>query len=365
LAAGSNDGRIRLWDLRSGRLLWDPLALRGASEARAISHDGKCLATLSQGAEGKVLSEARIWSTASGKPLTPILPHPDRVFDITFSPDDQALATACADGQVRLWKTATGALIRTFTICQGGVITVRFSGDGRRLLTAENLDKTASLWDAETGRPAFPPLRHTGIVWDARFDPSEGRILTISFDMSAVQWNARTGERIDPPMLHRRGLNGGSYDGTGRLIATSSVDQTVRLWSAETGELLAAPFRHAATTHSAELTKDGKNLLTSSIEGRAQLWDLVMTDWTVNELKRYAEALSAQSLKPDGQLKTLSAKEIAARISELRTARPRDFEVSPGQLQSWHRREKIDSQRAGNNFAAAFHARRTTLPDFD
>jgi WD40 repeat protein len=166
-------------------------------------------------------------------------------------------------------------------------------------------------------------------------------------------------------MLHRRGLNGGSYDGTGRLIATSSVDQTVRLWSAETGELLAAPFRHAATTHSAELTKDGKNLLTSSIEGRAQLWDLVMTDWTVNDLKRYAEALSAQSLKPDGQLKTLSAKEIAARISELRTARPRDFEVSPGQLQSWHRREKIDSQRAGNNFAAAFHARRTTLPDFD
>ncbi|MCX6921965.1 MAG: WD40 repeat domain-containing protein, partial [Verrucomicrobia bacterium] len=151
----------------------------------------------------------------------------------------------------------------------------------------------------------------------------------------------------------------------GRLIATSSVDQTVRLWSAETGELLAAPFLHSGQTMNAELTKDGKKLLTSSTEGRAQIWDLASTDWPLQDLKRYAEALSAQSLKPDGQLKALSAAEIAARLGELRAARPHDFEISPDQLQRWHRREKIDSQRAGNDFAARFHTRRTTLPDFD
>jgi WD40 repeat protein len=232
-------------------------------------------------------------------------------------------------------------------------------------LTAGKYDKTARLWDAETSQLIFPPMRHTGIVWDAVFDPAERRILTYSSDLSAARWDARTGERIDPPMRHDRGLTRGTYDGSGQLIATSSIDQTVRLWSAETGELLAAPFRHADACHSAELTKDGRRLLTSSTEGRVQVWELTSTDWPVNELKRYAEVLSTQRLNADGRPATISVAEMVSRVAELRRARPHDFEISADQLQRWHRREKIDSQRAGNDFAARFHARHTTLPDSD
>jgi hypothetical protein len=82
-------------------------------------------------------------------------------------------------------------------------------------------------------------------------------------------------------------------------------------------------------------------------------------------LKRYAEALSTQSLSPDGRLTTLSAAGLATHMAELRTGRPRDFEISTDQFQRWHRREKLDARGAGNTFAAEFHARRTALPDFD
>lgn len=365
IAAGAKDEHVFLWDLRTGKLRWPPFVLKGGHNmAHTFSHDGKNFATRSPRALGEP-SNVRIWTASNGQPVTTNLNHPDLVRGVVFSPDDRRIATACCDGKVRVWDAATGQLIRTLAVCQGEVDEVRYSRDGRHLLTADKYDKTARLWDAETGQLVFPPLRHAGIVWEAKFDPSESRILTTSSDMSAVQWDARTGERLDPPLLHSRGINGASYDGTGRLIATSSLDQTVRLWSAETGELLAAPFRHANSTSSCDLTKNGSRLITSSSEGRAQIWDLVTTDWPVDDLKRYAEALSAQSLKPDGQIKALSAAEIATRLAELRAARPPDFKVSSDQLERWHQRERIDSKRAGNNFSARFHARHTTLPDFD
>ncbi|KAB2675104.1 MAG: protein kinase [Verrucomicrobia bacterium] len=364
LAVGSYDGPVQLRDLRTGELRWAPLPIKGQVAARAFSHDGQRLVTGVEHGRG-VPAEVRIWSTATGEPLTANLIHPDVVRGIVFNQDDTRIATACLDGKVRLWDVATGKLIRDFPASPSEVDVVRFSRDGRRLLTADKYEKTARLWDAGTGELVFPPLRHTGIVWDASFDPAENRILTVSFDMSAAQWDARTGRRIDPPLQHRRGLNGGCYDGTGRLIATSSNDRTVRLWSAETGELLASPFLFADMTHQLELSKDGRKLITSSAEGRAQIWDLAVTDWPVTDLKRYAEALSGQSLTPDGQLKTLAAEEIAIRITELHTSRSRDFEITTDQLQQWHRRERIDSRRAHNDFAARFHAARTSLPDFE
>jgi WD40 repeat protein len=156
-----------------------------------------------------------------------------------------------------------------------------------------------------------------------------------------------------------------TYGGSDRLIATASADQSARLWSAANGELLAAPFRHSGPVFFSRLTRDGLRLLTAGEDGKVQRWDLAVSDWPLADLRRYSEVLSCQSLQPDGRLQTLGAQEVAARMDALRAARPRDFEVWPDELERWHRREKIDSQRAGNPFAAGFHASRTSLPDFD
>ncbi len=371
LLTPGTDGQVRLWNLHSGQPVWSPLKVGRKVYGIAFARDASRFAAGVTGAGGNF--HAAIWETSTGKQVTPAIPHPQRVHALDMSPDGRWLVTGDDVGVVRVWDAATGEIKGTFNGYSGTgdfhrrlrhIERIQFTRDSSRFLTA-NWDGTVGVWDTLSQKPSFPLIRHGGIVWEALFSPTEERILSASQDMTAAQWDARTGERIDPPLQHRSILNGASYDGAGRLIATSSNDRTARLWSAETGELLAAPFQHAGFVFSAQLTRDGRRLLTSSADGRAQIWDLALTDWPLADLKRYAEALSAQSLKPDGQLKTLSAAEIAERMAKLRADRPRDFEVRPDQLQRWHRREKIDSQRARNNFATEFHASRTTLPDFD
>ena len=71
-----------------------------------------------------------------------------------------------------------------------------FSPDGKRIVTA-SADKTARLWDAETGKQIGAPLvGHEDAVWSAAFSPDGKRIVTASDDKTARLWDAETGKQI-------------------------------------------------------------------------------------------------------------------------------------------------------------------------
>ena len=80
-----------------------------------------------------------------------------------------------------------------------------FSPDGKRIVTASE-DKTARLWDAETGKPIGEPLKgHTDSVMSAAFSPDGKRIVTASDDKTARLWDAETGKQIGEPLTRPYG----------------------------------------------------------------------------------------------------------------------------------------------------------------
>jgi WD40 repeat protein len=65
---------------------------------------------------------------------------------------------------------------------------VAFSPDGKTVLTGCE-DKTARLWDASTGQPTGPPMRHENGVEAVAFSPDGKTVLTGSMDNTAQLWN--------------------------------------------------------------------------------------------------------------------------------------------------------------------------------
>ena len=72
------------------------------------------------------------------------------------------------------------------------VITAAFSPSGKLIVTG-SVDKSAQLWEVETGSRRGQPMLHNGDVHEAVFSPDESRILTGNHDGTAQLWETATG----------------------------------------------------------------------------------------------------------------------------------------------------------------------------
>jgi WD40 repeat protein len=168
------------------------------------------------------------WSRECYPPLL-CLEHGSAVYAVAFSPDGKTIATGSADGTARLWDTATGKPVGSPLNHVGDINAVAFSPDCRIIATG-SADRTARLWDAATGKPLGPPMNHLGDINAVAFSPDGKTIATGSRDNTARLWDAATGKPLGPPMAHQAEVLAVAFSPDGKTIATGSGDRTARLW---------------------------------------------------------------------------------------------------------------------------------------
>jgi WD40 repeat protein len=109
----------------------------------ALSNDGTRYAAVNANNVNSVGVFEEVWPSH--------LNHPNAVLDLAYHPGSSTLATACADGQVRLWRPPFGngvpvASLRGHT---RAVTSLSFTADGKRLVSC-GADGTVRIWDMES-----------------------------------------------------------------------------------------------------------------------------------------------------------------------------------------------------------------------
>jgi len=179
------DGRSRVWDAATGAPVTAPpppapevLVPVGAWSARSpsavrASRDGRRVVVLAGG-------EATLWDADGTAPRAALAGHDGAVTDVDLTDDGARALTTSVDRTARVWDFATGATSQVLTGHRAEVIRGRFSRDGRAVVTF-GADRAARVWTLggtslvyALTHPAGAPLRAV------RFSPDGRRLLTVS-----------------------------------------------------------------------------------------------------------------------------------------------------------------------------------------
>ncbi|MBW4548330.1 MAG: WD40 repeat domain-containing protein [Symplocastrum torsivum CPER-KK1] len=280
---------------------------QGSAASVAFSPDGKIIATAA--ADGNVrLSEL------NGKLIATLRDHQAAVTSVAFSPDGQILATASADKTVKLW-TREGKLIATLRGHTDTVTSVAFSPDGKIIATA-SADGTVKLWNTATGKEIATLKGHSNAVTSVAFSPDGKIIATASADGIVKLWNTTTGKEI-------KTLNGATDSVTtvavspdGKTIASGSADKTVKLWNTTTGKEIKTLVGHTDFVTAVAFSPDGKYIASASLDGTIRLWNLLSGTF-VRTFYNSRGAVTAVAFSPDGKTIVSSSRDGISRLWNL------------------------------------------------
>lgn len=240
------------------------------------------------------------------------LGHSSVVSAVAVAPDGNIVATGSLDKTIKLWRAASGDLLRTLEGHSGGITALAFSPDGT-LLASSSEDKTVKLWRVRGGFLLRTLDGHNAAVRAVTFTP-DGKWLVSHGDDGGIRfWNPGTGELQRTlsatagraPTPGESAMNALWFSADGKTLACgwmeAGEDASAQLWDVAKGEVKRNFPMEKSAIPAIALAPDGKLLATDTAGTAVQVWDTA-TGALVKTLTGAKYSLTALAFSPDGQM---------------------------------------------------------------
>ncbi len=265
--------------VRTGRLGSGKRAQAGRSSRRSSTAAGCRTPSSARTARLLVTASedgtARVWDARTGRPPRPdlgLMRHLEGVGEVSFSPDGGAAGHRGArrhgadlgrrhgaplSPPFYARRQPAASAVHARRIPRPDSAPIRRRGSGTSAGSAAQRSRSRTRWD---------PF--------ATFSPNGRWIATAGEDGTARVWDAATGEPVSPPLRHKKLVERVAFSPDGRLLATAGGDGVARVWDAadRQADHLHARARWRSTTSASAPT--GSCWPPPRLTACARLWDI-------------------------------------------------------------------------------------------
>jgi len=292
-ATGSTDGGIRIWDVATGGTKNSPLRQMAAGKKRfpqnkARNPEGRkpisqyTFTSIRFSAGGRLLASAeievgtQIWDVASGAAIGgPIGGVNSRATDFEFADADQLLVSVHFDGTVRVTDIKTGST-KPSTSDTKRVGAAAITGVDGVTIAGATADGKVLLWDGKTGKALGEPLVHDRPVIDLRFSPDGRLLVTATSNGTFKMWHMKDGRLLWTRRLFSefsRPYDRLEFSADGATLAAVNNQKGIVVLDGQNGQLIAQPITMAIPLSFAGWADAGR-ILAMSEDGAVRLWSL-------------------------------------------------------------------------------------------
>jgi WD40 repeat protein len=229
--------------------------------------------------------------------------HAGGVWSVAWAPDGRRLASCDLDGSLRIWETdAAGRQVAALGGGRVGALrSVAWSPDGRRVAAGGD-DGTVRVWDtAASGAAPAELAGHEASVWSVAWSPDGRRLASAGTDATVRLWEPAGSDRpVEVLRGHRGSVWAVAWSPDGRRVAAGGADRIVRVWAADApAEPPVLLGSHDGWAWSVAWSPDGRRVASGG-DQTVLVWDPDVLGRPATRLTGHEGLVWAVAWSPDG-----------------------------------------------------------------
>eukprot|EP00927_Polykrikos_kofoidii_P064558 TRINITY_DN5988_c0_g2_i1.p1 TRINITY_DN5988_c0_g2~~TRINITY_DN5988_c0_g2_i1.p1 ORF type:complete len:406 (-),score=66.51 TRINITY_DN5988_c0_g2_i1:52-1269(-) len=202
--------------------------------------------------------------------LAKLIGHADTIWRVTYSPDDTMLASASADGTIRIWQVSNGMPLLIFPRRHAAwVWSLAWSPDGMRLASG-GADAKILIWDAAEAVATAQELQNIKLDAMEHDDVDPEEIAEVAEEaaracMPLLYWQA-----------HEKGIVGLQYAPSDpKQLVSIGKEGTLAIWDASSGALDIRVNGHIGPITCVAISPKTEEIIaTGGDDHTVRLWDM-------------------------------------------------------------------------------------------